>query len=37
MKYGMPYKGSKNKLAGKIFELFLVKRTFMICSVVGVL
>ena len=23
MKYGMPYKGSKNKLAGQIFELFM--------------
>ena len=22
MKYGLPYKGSKNKIAGKIFDLF---------------
>ena len=28
MKYGMPYKGSKNKLAGKIFELFPRKKNF---------
>ena len=28
MKYGMPYKGSKNKLAGQIFELFPRKKNF---------
>ena len=28
MKYGMPYKGSKNKIAGKIFELFPRKKNF---------
>ena len=28
MKYGMPYKGSKNKLAGKIFESFPRKKNF---------
>ena len=28
MKYGMPYKGSKNKLVGKIFELFPRKKNF---------
>lgn len=28
MKYGMPYKGSKNKLAGNIFELFPRKKNF---------
>ena len=28
MKYGLPYKGSKNKLAPKIFELFPQKKNF---------
>ena len=28
MKYGLPYKGSKNKLAPKIFELFPKKKNF---------
>ena len=28
MNYGLPYKGSKNKLAGKIFELFPRKKNF---------
>lgn len=28
MNYGMPYKGSKNKLAGQIFELFPRKKNF---------
>lgn len=28
MKYGLPYKGSKNKLAQKIFELFPQKKNF---------
>ena len=28
MKYGMPYQGSKNKLAGQIFELFPRKKNF---------
>ena len=28
MKYGLPYKGSKNKLAPKIFELFPRKKNF---------
>lgn len=28
MKYGLPYKGSKNKLASKIFELFPKRKNF---------
>lgn len=28
MSYGLPYKGSKNKLAGQIFELFQPKKNF---------
>ena len=36
MNYGLPYKGSKNKLAQKIFELFPQKKNFMTCFVVVV-